>query len=151
MGLTEQIITAALRGAANTLHGIATAIEGEHDNQGHGCVGCSVTATPASQAEPAPSIAEHTWEPKFAVDVQKGALLALDGRVVEGVAGLRAMRVTGRRSEERTLMFGSTSEVLTFLVMDVDSDEGHSFTTLPGVALQVAIVFEVPDSLGAES
>jgi hypothetical protein len=97
------------------------------------------------EPEDSPRIESFRWEARFASDVPNNALVALDGRVIDAEPGLRALRVTQKRAGERQGPLGGPVELITFLVVDLDSDEPHSLTLSPDSSLRVAV--EVPDSV----
>lgn len=114
----------------------ATFLDGDGPH-GEGC-GCD-------EPEDSPRIESFRWEARFASDVPDNALVALDGRALDSEPGLRALRVTQKRAAERQGPLGGSMELITFLVVDLDSDEPHSLTLSPDSSLRVAV--EVPDSV----
>lgn len=110
----------------------------------------SVSGAAAVEPVDGPTVAATSWMAVFAKDVKQGDLIALDGRYLDaGRPGVRALRVTKLESGERTSMLGSTSDVVSMLLMDVDSEEPASVSAPLLMAFRVAAA--VPDSLAGLS
>lgn len=98
----------------------------------------------------APGTQNRTWESKFAKDVKRGDIVALEGPCIDLPPGLRALLVTGKESTEHQ-HFGGATAMIVFLLRDVDSEKPHSPQTGTYAPFQVAVDFDVPDSVPADA
>lgn len=150
-----EAVASATADIIDLLRGVGTVKSDAPESDDTLCSGCgtdhsdllAVLRGQRQEAVDAPGIAGHTWEPRFASEVPDGALIAVDGRALDGKPGGRALRVNRKKETQHQTTFGGSVDAVTFLATDVDSGEAHSVTVTPDSAIRVA--FEVPDSASA--
>jgi hypothetical protein len=133
MSLRDEILSRVLIGIGATAESIGQLLAGNDDEKG----------------EDAPGVQGRAFERKIVKEVKAGEILAVDGRTIGLGAGRRALRVTRKLDPERGL-FG-VNESVTFMTVDVDTDEPYSFRAPNEFPLLVAVEFGVPDSVPADA
>jgi hypothetical protein len=141
MTLRDKILAAAFDRIADLAVDIRDAINDQN----------APTRTHDDEDDPqdAAAYTARTWRAAFASDIQAGDLIALDGRHVGAAPGRRALSVTDRRNGEHAHNpFGPPASVITFLLVDLDTDRSHSITVSPDTSLDVVV--QAPDCVPAD-